>query len=82
MLPTRQQISRTSLNLYIMNLDDSSGDDQVRELFSNYGNITSYKVEMIKFVNCSLTMEILLRTRWFDQLLRSAIIIISLTSVY
>jgi hypothetical protein len=39
-------------------------------------------VEMIKFVNCSLTMEKLLRTRWFDQLLRSAIIIISLTSVY
>ena len=32
------------LNLYIKNLDDSSGDDQVRELFSNYGKITSYKV--------------------------------------
>jgi polyadenylate-binding protein len=29
------------LNLYIKNLDDSSGDDQVRELFSNYG---SYKL--------------------------------------
>ncbi|CAD6260356.1 unnamed protein product [Miscanthus lutarioriparius] len=32
------------LNLYLKNLDDSIGDDQLRELFSNFGKITSYKV--------------------------------------
>jgi polyadenylate-binding protein len=32
------------LNLYLKNLDDSIGDDQLRELFSNYGKITSCKV--------------------------------------
>ncbi|TKW05312.1 hypothetical protein SEVIR_7G167200v4 [Setaria viridis] len=32
------------LNLYLKNLDDSIGDDQLRELFSNFGKITSCKV--------------------------------------
>ncbi|AQK44640.1 Polyadenylate-binding protein 2 [Zea mays] len=32
------------LNLYLKNLDDSIGDDQLCELFSNFGKITSYKV--------------------------------------
>ncbi|XP_066343213.1 polyadenylate-binding protein 8-like isoform X2 [Miscanthus floridulus] len=32
------------LNLYLKNLDDSIGDDQLLELFSNFGKITSYKV--------------------------------------
>uniref|UniRef100_A0A0D9W6V6 PABP n=1 Tax=Leersia perrieri TaxID=77586 RepID=A0A0D9W6V6_9ORYZ len=32
------------LNLYLKNLDDSIGDDQLCELFSNYGKITSYKI--------------------------------------
>lgn len=32
------------LNLYMKNLDDSIGDDQLCELFSNYGKITSCKV--------------------------------------
>ena len=32
------------LNLYLKNLDDIIGDDQLRELFSNFGKITSYKV--------------------------------------
>ncbi|KAL5215950.1 hypothetical protein ABZP36_007351 [Zizania latifolia] len=31
-------------NLYLKNLDDSIGDDQLRELFSNYGKITSFKI--------------------------------------
>ncbi|KAF5951766.1 hypothetical protein HYC85_009710 [Camellia sinensis] len=32
------------LNLYIKNLDDSIGDDKLKELFSPFGIITSYKV--------------------------------------
>ncbi|XP_039774837.1 polyadenylate-binding protein 2-like [Panicum virgatum] len=32
------------LNLYLKNLDDSIGDDQLCELFSNFGKITSCKV--------------------------------------
>ncbi|KAF8704195.1 hypothetical protein HU200_031691 [Digitaria exilis] len=32
------------LNLYLKNLDDSIGDDQLRDLFSNFGKITSCKV--------------------------------------
>jgi polyadenylate-binding protein len=32
------------LNLYLKNLDDGIGDDQLHELFSNYGKITSCKV--------------------------------------
>ncbi|EEE61291.1 hypothetical protein OsJ_15377 [Oryza sativa Japonica Group] len=32
------------LNLYMKNLDDSIGDDQLCELFSNYGKITSCKI--------------------------------------
>ncbi|XP_062226108.1 polyadenylate-binding protein 2-like [Phragmites australis] len=32
------------LNLYLKNLDDNIGDDQLRELFSNFGKITSCKV--------------------------------------
>ncbi|KAK3142140.1 hypothetical protein QOZ80_4BG0342790 [Eleusine coracana subsp. coracana] len=32
------------LNLYLKNLDDSIGDDQLRELFANFGKITSCKV--------------------------------------
>ena len=32
------------LNLYIKNLDDSVGDDDLKELFSPYGTITSCKV--------------------------------------
>ncbi|XP_052193450.1 polyadenylate-binding protein 8-like [Diospyros lotus] len=32
------------LNLYIKNLDDSIGDDKLRELFSPFGTITSCKV--------------------------------------
>ncbi|TVU15322.1 hypothetical protein EJB05_38838 [Eragrostis curvula] len=32
------------LNLYLKNLDDSIGDDQLLELFSNFGKITSCKV--------------------------------------
>ncbi|KAI9127835.1 hypothetical protein K1719_000828 [Acacia pycnantha] len=31
-------------NLYVKNLDDSIGDDKLRELFSTFGNITSCKV--------------------------------------
>ncbi|XP_028781146.1 polyadenylate-binding protein 2 [Neltuma alba] len=31
-------------NLYVKNLDDSIGDDKLRELFSPFGNITSCKV--------------------------------------
>ncbi|KAI8532785.1 hypothetical protein RHMOL_Rhmol11G0241400 [Rhododendron molle] len=32
------------LNLYIKNLDDSIGDDNLKEMFSPFGTITSYKV--------------------------------------
>ncbi|XP_047333230.1 polyadenylate-binding protein 2-like [Impatiens glandulifera] len=32
------------LNLYIKNLDDSVGDDELKDLFAPYGTITSYKV--------------------------------------
>ncbi|KZV41171.1 polyadenylate-binding protein 8-like [Dorcoceras hygrometricum] len=32
------------LNLYVKNLDDSIGDDKLKELFSPFGSITSYKV--------------------------------------
>eukprot|EP00262_Sarcandra_glabra_P012239 TRINITY_DN3114_c0_g2_i2.p1 TRINITY_DN3114_c0_g2~~TRINITY_DN3114_c0_g2_i2.p1 ORF type:complete len:655 (+),score=137.81 TRINITY_DN3114_c0_g2_i2:648-2612(+) len=32
------------LNLYLKNLDDSIGDDKLRELFSEFGTITSCKV--------------------------------------
>ncbi|XP_042424862.1 polyadenylate-binding protein 2-like isoform X1 [Zingiber officinale] len=32
------------LNLYLKNLDDSIGDDKLRDLFSDFGTITSYKV--------------------------------------
>lgn len=32
------------LNLYVKNLDDSIGDDKLRELFSEFGTITSCKV--------------------------------------
>jgi polyadenylate-binding protein len=32
------------LNLYLKNLDDSIGDDKLRELFSGFGTITSCKV--------------------------------------
>ncbi|KAM7482487.1 hypothetical protein LguiB_007070 [Lonicera macranthoides] len=32
------------LNLYIKNLDDSVGDDKLKELFSSFGTITSCKV--------------------------------------
>ncbi|KAH7833679.1 hypothetical protein Vadar_008693 [Vaccinium darrowii] len=32
------------LNLYIENLDDSIGDDSLKEMFSPFGTITSYKV--------------------------------------
>ncbi|CAL5377401.1 unnamed protein product [Camellia sinensis] len=32
------------LNLYFKNLDDSIGDDKLKELFSRFGIITSYKV--------------------------------------
>ncbi|KAF0893055.1 hypothetical protein E2562_021316 [Oryza meyeriana var. granulata] len=32
------------LNLYLKNLDDSIADDQLRELFSNFGKITSCKI--------------------------------------
>ncbi|GJN27118.1 hypothetical protein PR202_gb15108 [Eleusine coracana subsp. coracana] len=32
------------LNLYLKNLDDSIGDDQLRELFANFGKITSCKL--------------------------------------
>ncbi|XXG55822.1 hypothetical protein AAC387_Pa03g3401 [Persea americana] len=31
-------------NLYLKNLDDSIGDDKLRELFSEFGTITSCKV--------------------------------------
>jgi hypothetical protein len=31
-------------NLYLKNLDDGISDDQLRELFSSYGKITSCKV--------------------------------------
>lgn len=41
------------LNLYLKNLDDSIGDDQLRELFANFGKITSCKVP--------LNLEIILR---------------------
>jgi polyadenylate-binding protein len=34
------------LNLYLKNLDDGIGDDQLRELFFNYGKITSCKVPL------------------------------------
>ena len=32
------------LNLYVKNLDDSINDDKLRELFSEFGTITSCKV--------------------------------------
>ncbi|XP_075520983.1 polyadenylate-binding protein 2-like [Primulina tabacum] len=32
------------LNLYIKNLDDSISDEKLKELFSSFGSITSYKV--------------------------------------
>ena len=32
------------VNLYIKNLDDSIGDEKLKELFSEFGNITSCKV--------------------------------------
>lgn len=36
-------------NLYIKNLDDSVDDEKLRELFSPYGTITSYKVCGIQY---------------------------------
>lgn len=38
------------LNLYIKNLDDSVGDDKLKELFSSFGTITSCKVCGIHFL--------------------------------
>ena len=40
------------LNLYIKNLDDSVGDDDLKELFSPFGTITSCKV-CIGYMPCS-----------------------------
>lgn len=36
------------LNLYLKNLDDSISDDQLREIFSQYGTITSCKIMRIE----------------------------------
>ena len=38
-------------NLYIKNLDDSIGDDKLKELFAQFGTITSCKVCSIYFLN-------------------------------
>ena len=40
------------LNLYIKNLDDNIGDDELKELFSPFGTITSCKVCLVCFVCC------------------------------
>lgn len=39
------------LNLYIKNLDDSIGDDNLKEMFSPFGTIASYKV-CILYILC------------------------------
>jgi polyadenylate-binding protein len=36
-------------NLYIKNLDDSIGDEKLKELFSPFGTITSCKVCIFEF---------------------------------
>jgi RNA recognition motif-containing protein len=36
-------------NLYIKNLDDSIGDEKLKELFSPFGTITSCKVCVFEF---------------------------------
>ncbi|KAL6521874.1 poly(A) binding protein Pab2 [Orobanche minor] len=42
---TRESVDKyQGVNLYVKNLDDSIDDDRLRELFSEFGNITSCKV--------------------------------------
>jgi polyadenylate-binding protein len=43
------------LNLYLKNLDDSISDDQLNEIFSEYGTITSCKVHLLYlYSNCCI----------------------------
>jgi polyadenylate-binding protein len=57
------------LNLYLKNLDDSIGDDQLRETFSNYGKITSCKVPLhsgiILFPSYILSLDSILQLTGF-----------------
>jgi polyadenylate-binding protein len=54
------------LNLYLKNLDDSVTDEKLRELFSEYGTITSCKVrvvvtkQLLWLYPCSVVTELLL----------------------
>ncbi|GMP45333.1 hypothetical protein CsSME_00013889 [Camellia sinensis var. sinensis] len=66
------------VNLYIKNLDDSVDDDKLKELFSEFGSITSCKVlfnlKILKFtylyvLYLSIYLHINLLTRWMDLIL-------------
>lgn len=48
-------------NLYIKNLDDSIGDDKLKELFAQFGTITSCKVCSISFLNCKMPAYAILK---------------------
>ncbi|KAK7259908.1 hypothetical protein RIF29_25523 [Crotalaria pallida] len=46
-LSTKEAVDKyQGANLYVKNLGDSVGDEKLRELFSDFGTITSYKLVM------------------------------------